>query len=301
MNKKLKYIRTNLTWYSFIIVSLVSLLVFLYIPFFSTIHMSFTNMKNFVDDYEFVGFKNYITLFTTSGFPEALKNTLLLAIYSLSKIPLAFLLAFAINSLGRTKKQTFFRVMFYMPYVIAGASVVIIFRQVFVENGLLNMVLSWLTGTDVAIGWVTDPNYSHLSATILDVWMSLGYFMLMCLSSLQAIPTELYEAAEVDGAKTFKKLWYITIPLMKNCFTFLLVTSMISGFARFSDLYVLGANSTKGLPRGTLQTLMMYIYSFSFGTPRFGISSAGSVVLAIITLIFSIINMKISGFMKEAE
>ena len=117
MSINMKKIKTTLTWYSFIIVSLVVLIVFTYVPTLQTIRFSFTNMGTYGTDYEFIGLKNYETLLTSASFLNALKNTVLLALYSLVKIPLGFLLANAINSLGRTKKQTFFRVLFYLPSI----------------------------------------------------------------------------------------------------------------------------------------------------------------------------------------
>ena len=302
MSINMKKIKTTLTWYSFIIVSLVVLIVFTYVPTLQTIRFSFTNMGTYGTDYEFIGLKNYETLLTSASFLNALKNTVLLALYSLVKIPLGFLLANAINSLGRTKKQTFFRVLFYLPSIITGVSVILVFQYVLRGNGgLLNILLSAALGKEITIGWISDPMYSHLGGTILNTWMDIGYYMLMCLASLQAIPTEIYDAASVDGAKNLKKMFYITIPQMKSCFSFLLVTTMINGFARFTDLYILSGNSCAGRPSGTLQTLLMYIYQYSFEAPRYGMSSAGSVILAILTLIFALINVRLSGFFKEED
>lgn len=301
MNRKWKKVKTNLTWYSFIIISMAVLLVFTYIPTLRTLFFSFTNMGTYGTEYDIVGIRNYGMLLKSPAFLNAFKNTLLLSVYSLVKIPLGFLLAYGINSLGKTKKQSFFRVMFYMPSIITGVSVILVFQYVLRGNGgLLNTVLSAVWGREVVIGWLSDPAISHLGATILDAWMGIGYYMLMCLASLQSIPTEIYDAASVDGAKRISKMIYITIPQMKACFSFLFITSMINGFARFTDLFII-SNGTSGRPAGTLQSLLMYIYQYSFETPSYGVSSAGSVILAILTLIFALINVKLSGFFKEEE
>ena len=105
----------------------------------------------------------------------------------------------------------------------------------------------------------------------------------------------------MDGATPWKKIRYLTIPLMKNCFTFLLVTGVINGLSRFTDLYILGTNSSAGLPGGTLQTILMYIYQFSFEVPNFGISSAGSMILFALVFIFTMINVKMTGFLNDEE
>lgn len=304
MHKKItkRDIKRNLTWYSFIIVTLAALLVLVYFPTLKTFYFSTTNMGTFGTEYEVIGLRNYKTLLTSASFLKALKNTMLLALYGLLTIPLGFLLANAINSLGRTKLQGFFRVMFYMPNIITGVSVVLIFQYVLKGNGgLLNQFLSLIVGREVTIGWITDPSLSHVGATIIWIWMNLGYSMLLNLASLQSIPTEIYDAASVDGATAWKRMLYITIPQMKSCFAFLFVTGMINGLARFTDLYILGGNACAGRPNGTLQTILMYIYQYSFESPRYGLSSAGAVILFFIVFVMTIFNVKLSGFMKGGD
>ncbi len=304
MHKKItkRDIKRNLTWYSFIIVTLAALLVLVYFPTLKTFYFSTTNMGTFGTEYEVIGLRNYKTLLTSASFLKALKNTMLLALYGLLTIPLGFLLANAINSLGRTKLQGFFRVMFYMPNIITGVSVVLIFQYVLKGNGgLLNQFLSLIVGREVTIGWITDPALSHVGATIIWIWMNLGYSMLLNLASLQSIPTEIYDAASVDGATAWKRMLYITIPQMKSCFAFLFVTGMINGLARFTDLYILGGNACAGRPNGTLQTILMYIYQYSFESPRYGLSSAGAVILFFIVFVMTIFNVKLSGFMKGGD
>lgn len=304
MHKKItkRDIKRNLTWYSFIIVTLAALLVLVYFPTLKTFYFSTTNMGTFGTEYEVIGLRNYKTLLTSASFLKALKNTMLLALYGLLTIPLGFLLANAINSLGRTKLQGFFRVMFYMPNIITGVSVVLIFQYVLKGNGgLLNQFLSLIVGREVTIGWIADPALSHVGATIIWIWMNLGYSMLLNLASLQSIPTEIYDAASVDGATAWKRMLYITIPQMKSCFAFLFVTGMINGLARFTDLYILGGNACAGRPNGTLQTILMYIYQYSFESPRYGLSSAGAVILFFIVFVMTIFNVKLSGFMKGGD
>ncbi len=299
---KKKDIKRNFIWYTFIIIPIITLAVLTYKPMMMSIYYSFTNMKTYGMEYEIVGWKNYKNLISNSMFLGALKNTILLAVYGLLTIPLGFLLANAFNGLGRTKLQSFFRVAFYMPNIITGVSVVLVFQYVLKGNGgLLNEFLSLLTGQDIAIGWLSNYRYSHIGATILYIWMNLGYAMLINLANLQSIPTEIYEAAAIDGASPLKKMWYITIPQMKSCFAFLLITSMIGGLSRFTDLFILGGNTPAGKPNGTLMTILMYIYQYSFETPQYGTSSAGAMVLFVIVMAFTVLNLKVSGFLKESE
>ncbi|MCI6755341.1 MAG: sugar ABC transporter permease [Lachnospiraceae bacterium] len=300
--KTKRKIRQNLTWYSFLAVSIIAIILFVYIPMFSTIRFSLYDVQVVGYGGSFVGLKNYRVVLTQRVFLRALGNTLILAVMGLLTIPIGFILAVMINSLGRGKLQTLFRVGFYMPNIIAGVSVVLIFQVVLRgEGGLLNNVLSALLGHKIAIGWLSDMKYSKLGATIIYIFQNEGFAMLINLASLQAIPSELYDSASVDGATAWNKLVYITMPAMKKCFSFLLVTQMISSLARFTDLYIIGGNSATGFPGGSLQTIMMYIYQFSFESPQYGISSAGSMILFILVFAFTILNVKLTGFFNEEE
>ena len=295
-------LKKKLRWYPFLIVSVAALIFFVYIPMGHTIEYSLYNVSIVGYGEKFVGLKNHGTLLGQSQFLRSLWNTMALTVMGLLTIPLGFLLAVFINGLGRGKTQSFFRIGFYLPNIITGVSVILMFQAVLQgDGGLLNSFLSFITRREISIRWISDVRYAKLGATILWCWMNTGYSMLVNLASLQSIPTEIYEAAVVDGATPWKKIRYLTIPLMKNCFTFLLVTGVINGLSRFTDLYILGTNSSAGLPGGTLQTILMYIYQFSFEVPNFGISSAGSMILFVLVFIFTMINVKMTGFLNDEE
>lgn len=296
-----RIVRNNLVAYSFIIVSLLALFVLVYIPTFTTVNYSFHNIGivGFGEN-EWVGLDNYRTLLTNSTFSKAIGNTILMAVMGLLTIPVGFLLAVLINSLGRGRLQEFFRVGFYLPNIITGVSVYLIFRVVLMtDGGLLNNFLGFLIGREVRIGWLADPKIARWGVTIIWVWMNAGYSMLMNLASLQAIPTDLYEAASIDGANAIQKLISITIPNMKSCFALLFVTGMINGLARFTDIFILSGMDCYGGAGGTLQTILMYVYQYSFETPNYGIASAGAMVLFVLVFIMTMVNVKLTGFLKD--
>ena len=296
-----RIIRNNLVAYSFVIVSLVTLLVLVYIPMISTVDYSFRRIGMVgVGEDAWIGLENYRMLFSQSTFWKAIGNTILMAVMGLLTIPVGFLLAVLVNSLGRSRLQEFFRVGFYLPNIITGVSVYLIFRVVLMtDGGLLNNVLSAITGRQVSIGWLADPKFARWGVTIIWVWMNAGYSMLMNLASLQAIPTDLYEAASIDGANAIQKLVAITVPNMKSCFALLFVTGMINGLARFTDIYILGGMDCYGGAGGTLQTILMYVFQFSFETPNYGVASAGSMVLFALVFVMTMINVKLTGFLKD--
>ncbi len=301
-NKKIskRIVRNQLVAYSFVIVSLVTLLVLVYIPMLSTIKYSLYDVSLIGYGEKFVGLDNYKMLFSQSQFWRSIYNTIVMAFMGLLTIPIGFILAVMINSLGRGKLQGFFRVGFYLPNIITGVSVYLIFQVVLMgSGGLLNNLLSTISGKNVTIGWLADPKFAKWGMTILWVWMNMGYSMLINLASLQSIPTDLYEAASIDGANAMSKMFYITIPNMKSCFSLLFVTGMINGLARFTDIYIIGGMNTTGGAGGTLQTILMYIFQFSFETPDYGIASAGAMILFVLVFIFTMINVKLTGFLES--
>lgn len=292
--------RESLKWYPFILPSILCLIVMTYIPTFSSLRYSFYNINAIGSEGTFVGLKNYQSLFSNAAFLRSLKNTVILILYGYSVIPLGMILASLVNSLGKTKTQSFFRIGFFIPNVVSSISVILVFKYVLLKDGgLLNAALSGLLGREVAIGWLVDPDINKLGVTILSVWQNLGYTMLICLAGLQSIPHELYEAAEVDTANALQRWWHITVPNMKSIFAFLFITSTINGFSRFTDLYVLSYNSASGGSRSSLQSLMMYIYQFSFENPKFGFSSAGVMVLFAIVMVVTLINLRLTRILNE--
>jgi ABC-type sugar transport system permease subunit len=251
---------------------------------------------------KFVGLWNYQFLLGNKVFFRVMRNTLILGVMGLLTIPLGFILASLINGVKSANLQSFFRVGFYLPNITTGITIVMIFQIILKGyGGSLNLVLSSLTGKDIQIGWLSDPRFSRIGATVIWVYSGLGYSMLINLASMQAIPREIYEAAEVDGASAFQQWIHLTIPNMKACFSFLLVTGMISGLSRFTDLYILGGYSADGGNGGVLQTILLYIYQYSFEQPRYGLSNAGAVILFLFVLFFTLINVKVSGMFKEGD
>jgi multiple sugar transport system permease protein len=122
------------------------------------------------------------------------------------------------------------------------------------------------------------------------VWVALGYYMLIFLAGLQAIPSELYDAAEVDGAGALQGWWYITLPSLRPTFIFLYITGSIDAMSRFSDLWTLGGPG--GTPARSLQTIVMYMYQTAFEGSDFNLASAAAVILFAIVLILTLINFR---------
>ena len=290
-----QHIKKELEWLSFILPTVVCLLVLTYWPTFQAIRYSFYDVSVIGFNEKFVGFRNYGIILSNNKFLLSVWNTVYLGMVGLLVIPFGFFLASAINSLRKGKLQTIFRLGFYLPNIITGVSIILIFQYILqVDNGMVNAILSMIFNKKIQIGWLSDPDLAKIGASIISIWASLGYNMLICLAGLQSIPNELYEAAMVDGASSFRRLRHITIPSLRGTFVFLFITGIINSFSRFTDLFILSGSSAAGRPYGALQSILMFIYQYSFDNPAYGFACAGSIILFILVMSVTCVNLKVT-------
>ena len=199
------------------------------------------------------------------------------------------------------RMKKFVQTASYLPYFISWVIAANIFLTFLSGDGVVNDILQFLHFTDEDILFFQKGPYFWWIIAIANTWKVMGYNAIIYLAAISGIDQEQYEAAEVDGANALKQWWYITIPQMTSCFAFLFITSIINGLARFSDLFIIGGNTSAGRPGGTLQTILMYIYQFSFESPQYGIASAGAMILFVLTFVITLINLKMTGFFKKKE
>lgn len=288
---RIRKIRNDLKWLGLILPFVLILLVFAYYPVMQCIAGSFYKIPDIGNVYSgtFNGLGNYKVVFSDKRFITSTYITFALMLYSLLYIPLAFLFACLINNLGKGKLQSVFRVIFFTPYVIPMVAVIMIF-QVFLKgsDGTLNVLLSNLVGKEIITGWLSDPSIARFGVSIISNYSNLPYGIIIFLAGLQSIPSELYEAASIDGANAVQKLRRITLPGIIGTAFFLITTQIIFGFQRVTDLLIVGLGRPVGAPGGSLQSLMMYIYQLSFYSNT-SISFNYGVVFAATTLLVAII------------
>lgn len=234
---------------------------------------------------EFIGTKNYKTLFSTdvtrSLFWTALYNTVY---YVLSSIPLIMSVGFVIALLlnQSISGQSSYRVIYYLPAVIPGIAVSLLWMWLFQpEFGLINWFLSFVGVTGPR--WLFDRRTSKLALVIMSVW-GAGGNMLIFLAGLQGIPTQLYEAATIDGAGVWRRFINITLPMISPTLFFLLVTNFIGSFQVFTNAYVM----TQGGPANSTMMYVLWLYLLAFRQYRFGFASALAWVFFIIIMILTI-------------
>lgn len=236
----------------------------------------------------FIGLDNYIYLISDEVFRKSIWITIL---FTASTVPVLMILSlmFALLLNRKIKFREFFRSVLFIPSIISSVVVGMVFVWLFNDQmGFINYVLN-LFGFH-SIGWSTNPNMAMVMIIVGTLWSRVGYNMVIYLAALQGISPDYYEAATIDGANAWKKLLYITMPLLKPIHTFILITVVIHSFRSFDLIYVM----TKGGPLNATTTLVMYVYDTAFKMNYYGRASASGVVLFLILLLFSLYRLRAS-------
>ncbi|MBC8138466.1 MAG: sugar ABC transporter permease [Fibrella sp.] len=234
-----------------------------------------------------VGTKNYEVLLTKDPlFWKSLGNT---AIYTLFSVPLgltgSLLIALLLNQ--KVRGIHVFRTLFYLPSLVPAVASALVWAWVFhPDAGMLNYVLSLFGVKGPA--WLQDPQTALSSLIIMSLWGIGGGRMIIFLAGLQGISQELYEAAELDGARGFKVFWHITLPMLSPTILFNMVLGIIGSFQVFTSAYVL----TGGGPNNATLMYVLYLYNNAFRFFKLGKASAMAWILFAILLVFTIIQFK---------
>ena len=248
----------------------------------------------------FVGLNNFRFLFADPDFHKAVWNTLIYTFWSVFlQLPLALGLAILLNQRW-LKGKNFLRLAFFSPNLLGQVFVAILFSVLFAPNyGLLNKVLHALFGTALDTKWLSEPALVMPAIVLTSLWLYVGFNMIYFLAALQAVDTELYEAAEADGANAWQKFWAVTLPGIRPVAVFVLVTATIGSFQLFELPYIMLSN-TAG-PNNAGLTVVMYLYNNGFITGDLGYASAVGWTLAVGVLIVSLIQMRLTGAWKGAN
>lgn len=212
-----------------------------------------------IGDRTFIGLENYTRLLSDEYFWNALINTF--GIFALSTVPQLLLALFLANLLNRTllRAKTFFRMAIFIPNVVSVAAVAIVFGMLYQrEYGLVNWLLGFV-GID-QIDWDGQTWSSWTAIASMVNWRWTGYNTLILLAGMQAIPRDLYEAAEIDGAGQWRQFWRITLPLLRPTFIFVVILSTIGGMQLFTEPLLFANGNIIGGAQREFQTLAMYMY-----------------------------------------
>lgn len=271
------------TAWVFLAPSLVLFLTFTAIPVVAAFGISFTQWDLF-NPARFVGLGNYTKLLSDPIFSRVMGNT---AYFVLLSVPIQMLIglgcALALNR--GIRGQTFFRIAYFLPVVTSTIAAALVWAWLFNANfGLVNAFLSLVGVTDVP-RWLASTQWAMPAVIIVSIWQNLGYAMVLFLAGLQNIRADLYDAAAMDGAKGWRRLWFITLPLLSPTTFFVLIISIIGSFQIFELVFVM----TQAGPANATNTLVYYIYQNGFQFYQMGYASAAAMVLFVIVLIMTLV------------
>jgi len=263
---------------------LIFYVLFLVGPLVYDIVMSFFNTSLVLPGLgSFAGLANYRELFSDSRFWQAMWHTILFTLVStppLVIIPLFF--AIVINRIKHG--QWFFRLAFFLPYILPSAVIALVWTWLYEPGyGLIDGFFH-LLGLG-APGWVSAPNLALYSIVIVTVWWTIGFNFVLYLAGLQDIPRDLYEASALDGAGRWKQTWRLTIPMLGRTITLVTVLQIIASLKIFDQVYLI----TAGGPNYATRTAIEYIYDTGFTDERVGYASAASLVLFVVILLVSFV------------
>ena len=279
--------RRNLTGYAFVGPWVFGFIVFTFLPFLASFGLSMTRW-DLVSDPRFVGLGNFQKMFTEDKlFRIALLNTFYYSAFSVPGIQiLALILAIILNQ--KVQGMAIYRTLFYLPAVTPGIASAFLWMQLFNPRiGMINSVLGFfgITGPN----WLYDMTWSMPALIIMSLW-GCGGAMVIYLAGLQGVPTQLYEAAEVDGATTWNKFWNVTLPMITPTMFFNLVMGVIGSFQVFTSAFIM----TGGGPAYRTTFYTLYLFTQAFYDFRTGYASALAWMLFLIVLALTLIQLVLS-------
>jgi multiple sugar transport system permease protein len=287
--------RKSLAGYAFIAPSMIFLVVFALGPFLFTIWVSLHqwNMLTPVTDMPFRGLENYrYLLFDDPLFRETFRNTVYFAIANvIISVILALGIALLLNSPIRFRP--FWRAAFFIPYVTVPVAIAIVWRAMLNSRyGMINTVLDM-------IGIAQQPFLDSVSQALptvigVAIWQGIGYYMIIFLAGLQAIPSDLYEAARMDGAGSWRLFWSITLPLLRPTMLFVVVVNTLSSLQVFDLPFIL----TEGGPVNSTNTLVLYMYDTAFRFLRMERATSMAVMLFLVIFVITLVQLRL---LRERE
>ena len=271
--------KNNRTISSYLLLSpyLLHVLVFVLFPVGFSLFLSFHEW-NIIGPMNYVGTANYEKLFQDQYFIKSLRNTL---VFLMIHIPLQIIIALGLAVILNEKLwfRAFFRGAFFMPVVVSGVVVTILWQQLYgFEMGLINTFLMWLGFQKV--GWLIDPFWAMPSIAIMATWKNVGLYVILFLVGLQSVPKSLYEASELEGATRWQQFWHITLPVINPTVIMVMILSTIGGFSLFIEPYVM----TGGGPLNSTLSSVLYIYKQGFFYYHMGYAATLGLMLALIIL-----------------
>ncbi|MFJ8001034.1 carbohydrate ABC transporter permease [Streptomyces sp. NPDC096310] len=279
--------RNTLVGWSFILPNFLGFAALTLVPVLGSLLLAFTDWNSYSTP-EWIGFDNFRRMFDDANFWTAFQNT---SWYAAGHIPLTLVAALGLAVLlnQKLKGVGILRTAFFFPYITSLVAVAVVWNMLLSpELGPVNQLLTHL-GVDHPPGWTTSTDWAMPALIITSVWRDMGYYMVLYLAGLQAIPGELYEAARMDGAGPWKRFWHVTLPGLRPTTFFVLVMLTVSSFKVFDLVQVM----TDGGPGRSTLVLSQLIFRQGITQGRFGYSSAISLVLFLLVLTITVVQFQL--------
>jgi len=283
-------IQDNLTIALFLLPALILFCIFVLYPIIQSVYYSMFNWKGFGPAVDFVGLQNFRKILTDRVFLIALRNGLLIVTFSLIfQLPLSMFLAVMVAR--DLPGRAFFRTIFFMPYVLS--EVITAYMWLFLfnpdpERGFLNAIVT-LWGSEPVL-FLGNTNIVLITVFVVLTWKYFGFHMLLYLTGLQNIPTEIEEAARIDGANSIQSFFYITLPLLGSTIRTSVYLSVIGALQVFALVWIM----TKGGPVNASEMMATYMYRFSFVRFQLGYGSAVAIYMFLICVAFSLVYQRLT-------
>ena len=281
-------LRSAIVGWSFILPNFLGFGLLTLVPVVTLFYMAFTNW-NIFGQAQFVGLANFERLIGDATFRVSVLNTV---VYAGLHIPLTIVISLALALLLNSKIRgvAFFRTAAFFPYITSIVAIAVVWNLLFSPDyGPVNEMLRAIGIADPP-GWLTSSEWAMPAVVIVGTWRDMGYYMVLFLAGLQTVPSELHEAARVDGANAMQRFWSVTLPCLRPTMFFVTVILTINSLKIFDLILVM----TEGGPGTSTLVLSQFIYRKGFEENQFGYASAASIVLFLMCIAVTVVQFTIN-------
>ena len=284
--KKVRFQRRN--WLPYLLVSpyIIFVIAFVLFPVIFSFILTF-HKWNIIAPMRFIGADNYIRLFHDRLFWVSIANTLkFLLLHIPLQLAVALFLAVLLNQ--KIRALPFFRASFFMPVIVSGVVVTILWQQLLgYDSGIINRLVTGIGFSK--IGWLVNPDVAIYSIAVMATWKNVGLYVILFLIGLQTVPTQYYEAAKMEGATKWQQFYHITLPMINPTIFMVVILSTIGGFSLFIEPYIM----TGGGPLNKTLSAVLYIYKQAFQYYNMGYSATLGFFYAVMIMLVVVIQKKV--------
>ncbi len=270
--------------YAYLAPAVIVYALFLLVPFFHSVYLSLCTWDG-LSKPEFVGLDNYRTALSSPDVREALRHAVVLIMfYAFLTTAVALVLVGIMGSM-RVRGMTAYRAVLFLPYIIAPVVIGVVWRWLLSPDGPVNHILSAIGLERFTTAWLANFQWALPSVGLIGTWMLFGLVLVLLLAAVQRIPTELFEAARLDGAGPVREFWAVTLPSVRQELIVVLVLAVTAALRNFDLIYV----TTQGGPGTSTQVLSWMVYQHAFQIGDIGLAAAMGVLLTLIIMVLTVL------------